>query len=242
MLNIIGIGLSHKNITEEIKETVKKSDFVYLENYTSKYDISINELEEFLDKKLIIANRSLVENSNEILEKAKTENVSFLIIGDIFMATTHTAIYLEAKKLNINIKLIHNVSILNLISNSGLSLYNFGKITSIPFNNENIEEPFKVLEENKKMNLHTLFLLDLDPENNKYMTIDQALKYLSKKIDSEEYVIAYSALGTDKQEIKYDKMKNLINIKFDKFPQCLVIPGKLHFMEQEILETIKNDK
>ncbi|MBU0930357.1 MAG: diphthine synthase [Nanoarchaeota archaeon] len=242
MLNIIGIGLSHKNITEEIKEIVKKSDYAYFENYTSKYNISVNELEILLDKKLIVANRSLVENSNEILENSKTENVSLLIIGDIFMATTHTAIYLEAKKLNIDIKLIHNVSILNLVSDSGLSLYNFGKITSIPFNNENIEEPFKIFEENKKMNLHTLFLLDLDPENDKYMTINQALNYLLRKVKDEEYAIACSALGTDNQEIRYDKMKNLINLKFDKYPQCIVIPGKLHFIEQEILETIKNEK
>lgn len=239
MLNLIGIGLSKKNISEEIKRIVKNSDLVYLENYTSKYDISINELEELLDKKIIPANRALVENLNEIIEKAKSMDVSFLVIGDIFMATTHIALFLEAKRLNINVNLIHNVSILNLISDTGLSLYNFGKITSIPFNNENIEEPFKVLEENKKINLHTLFLLDLDPEHDKYMTINQALNYLLKKVKDEENAIACSALGTENQEIKSGKIKELINLKFDKFPQCLIIPGKLHFIETDFLESIK---
>lgn len=238
MLNIIGIGLSYKNLTEEIINLIKKSDFVYLENYTSKYDISNKELENLLKKDIILANRNLVENSNEIIENAKTKNVSFLIIGDIFMATTHIAIYLEAKKLKIKTNLIHNVSVLNAISDAGLSLYNFGKITSIPFNNNEIEEPFKVLEMNKKMNLHTLFLLDLDPENNKYMTINQALEYLSKRIKNED-IIACSALGTKDQEIKYGNLKDLIKLKFNKFPQCLIVPGKMHFMETEFLETLK---
>lgn len=149
MLNLVGIGLSHKNITNEIKDIITKSDLVYFENYTSKYDISVKELEKILNKKLIIAGRSLVE-SDEIIKNAKEKNVSLLIIGDIFMATTHISLFLEAKKQDIKINLIHNVSILNAVSDSGLSLYNFGKITSIPYNNENVTEPFNVLEMNKK--------------------------------------------------------------------------------------------
>ncbi len=239
MLNLIGIGLSHKNINDEIKSIIKKSDFVYLENYTSKYDISVGELEKILNKKIISADRYLVENSDEIIKNAVEKNVSFLVIGDVFMATTHMALFLEARNKKIKISVIHNVSVLNAVSDSGLSLYHFGKITSIPFNNENIDEPFKVLEMNKKMGLHTLFLFDLDPEKNKYMTVNQALNYLLKKVKEDEYAVACSALGTDKQEIKYGTIKDLINLKFDKFPQCLVIPGKLHFMETDFLETIK---
>lgn len=239
MLNLIGIGLSSKNITDEIKQVVKKSDLVYLENYTSKYDISIDELKKILDKKIISANRTLVENSDEIIKNSINKNVSFLVIGDIFMATTHMALFLEAKNKGIKTNVIHNVSVLNAISDSGLSLYHFGKITSIPFNNEDIDEPFNVLEMNKKIGLHTLFLFDLDPEKNKYMTVNQALNYLLKKVKEEEYAIACSALGTENQEIKYGKIKDMINSKFDKFPQCLIIPGKLHFMETDFLETIK---
>lgn len=239
MLNIIGIGLSYRNITEEIKDLVKKSDFVYLENYTSKYDLTNKELEKLLKKEIILADRDLIENSNEILEKSKIKNVSLLIIGDIFMATTHVAIFLEAKKLKIKTNLVHNVSILNAISDSGLSLYNFGKITSIPFNNNDIEEPFNVLEMNKKMNLHTIFLLDLDPKNDEYMTINQALEYLLKRIKDDELVIACSALGTEKQEIKSGKVKDLIKLKFNKFPQCLIIPGKMHFIESDFLRILE---
>src|SRR3990167_10530510 len=112
MLNLIGIGLSERNITEEIKKIVKKSDLAYFENYTSKYDISAKEVEKILDKKLIVANRELVENSDEIIKNARAKNVSLLITGDIFMATTHVSLFLEAKKQNIKVNLIHNISVL----------------------------------------------------------------------------------------------------------------------------------
>lgn len=237
MLNLIGIGLSHKNITEEIKDIVKKSDLAYFENYTSKYDISVKELEKILNKKLIIADRELVENSDEILKNAKTKNVSLLIIGDIFMATTHISLFLEAKKQCIKVNLIHNVSILDAVSDSGLSLYNFGKITSIPFSNENVVEPFNVLKMNRKMGLHTLFLLDLDPVKDKYMEVSEGLKYLLKRLNENEKVVVCSALGTEKQEIRYGKIKDLINKRFDKSPNCLITPGKLHFVEEEILNS-----
>ena len=186
---------------------------------------------------MIIANRELVE-SDEIIKNAKTKNVSLLIIGDIFMATTHISLFLEAKKQKIKINLIHNVSVLNAISDSGLSLYNFGKITSIPFDNKNVEEPFNVLEMNRKDGLHTLFLLDLDPTRDKYMSVDEALKYLLKRLNEDEEIVVCSSLGTRKQEIKYKKIKDLIKLKFDKLLHCIIIPGKLHFIEEEFLDLL----
>ena len=239
MLNIIGLGLSYRNITEEIKEAIKKSYLVYFENYTSKYDISVEELKKFLDKKLIMADRELIENSDEIIKNAKTKNISLLIIGDIFMATTHISLFLEAKKQNIKVNLIHNISVLNAISDTGLSLYNFGKITSIPFNNENVVEAFNVLEMNRKNGLHTLFLLDLDPIKGKYMTISEALRYLLKELSEDEKVVVCSSLGASKQEIKYRRIKDLLKLKFDKYPHCLIIPGKMHFIEEEALDALE---
>jgi len=46
-------------------------------------------------------------------------------------------------------------------------------------------------------------------------------------------------LGTDKQEIKYGKAKEIASHKFKGFPQCLIIPGKMHFMEEEFLKNLK---
>ena len=236
MLYLIGIGLwDEKDISIKALEAIKRSKKVYLENYTSKLSCSQKKLERLYKKKIILANRDLVESStNNILDEAKKSNVAFLVIGDIFSATTHIDLFLQAKKLKIKTEIIHNASVITAVSDTGLEIYKFGKTTSIPFNNENIKTPIEVFKANQSNNMHTLFLLDLDPENNKFMTAQEAASYLIKNgIDENEKAVACGALGSPSPEIKYDKLKN---IKIKKLPQCLIIPAKnLHFKEEEAL-------
>jgi diphthine synthase len=62
MLSIIGIGLNdEKDITLKGLELVKQSDFVYLESYTSILQCDIPALEKLYGKKIILADRTLVE-------------------------------------------------------------------------------------------------------------------------------------------------------------------------------------
>ena len=240
MLYLIGIGLNdEKDITVKGLEAVKKCEAVYLESYTSKLNCSVEDLEKFYGKKIIIADRDLVEKKAEetILKDAKEKDTALLIIGDVFGATTHVDLLLRAKKEEIETKIIHNASILTAVGVTGLELYKFGKVTSIPFNNEFIKSPIEVLENNQEIGLHTLFLLDLDPKNNKFLTVSDAAKYLLKNdIDENKLVIACAQLGSDEPFIKVDKLGNIDKLKIDKYPQCLIIPGKLHFIEEEALK------
>ena len=239
-LYMVGIGLNdEKDISLKGLETVKKCDIIYLENYTSKLSCDVRDLEKLYGKKIILADRNLVENEAEdtILKNAKEKDVAFLVIGDVFSATTHVDLMLRAKKENIAVKIIHNASVLTAVGVSGLELYKFGKTTSIPFGNQNIKAPITVLKDNQKLGLHTLFLLDLDPEKNRFMGISEAVSYLLKNgLKEETFAIGCAALGSENPEIKYDNLKNLAKAKFKKFPQCLIIPGKLHFMEEEALK------
>jgi len=240
MLYLIGIGLNNKkDITINGLETVKKCDLVYLEDYTSKMQVSINELEKLYNKKIILADRNIVENEFAgILKKNKNKDIALLIIGDVFSATTHIHLILECKKLGIRYKIINNASVINAVGITGLELYKFGKITSIPFDNENIKTPIEVLKNNLKLNLHTLFLLDLDPKNNKFMAINEAIKYLiNNKINKNTKAVACCALGSEDELIGYNSLEKLEKQKFNKFPQCLIIPGKLHFVEEEMLRS-----
>lgn len=235
MLYLIGLGLSCKDISLNALEAIKECKKLYLESYTS-LGCSVKELERIINKKVIIANRELIENnSNKILNEAKNFNIGILVYGDPLSATTHVNYLISCNKLNIKFKVIHASSILTAVAETGLSLYNFGKTTSIPFNNENIKTPIKVIKDNLKLGLHTLILLDLDPGNKRFLTINEALDYLLRNNISLN-CIACSSLGTDKQEIKYGSINELKNLKFDKFPQCLIIPGKLHFVEEEALK------
>ncbi len=239
-LYLIGIGLNdEKDISIKGLEIVKKCDVVYLENYTSTLNCSIKDLEKFYGKKIIPANRELIEKQAEqtILRDAKTKETAFLVIGDVFSATTHIDLMLRAKKQNIAVKVLHNASILTAVGITGLELYKFGKTTSIPFHRENVKSPIETLKANQQQNLHTLFLLDLDPDNKKFLTINEAADYLIKNgLDENTKAVACSALGSDEPEIKYKTLKELTTIKFKKSPQCLIVPGKLHFMEEEALK------
>ena len=243
MLYLIGIGLrDEKDISINGLEAVKKADVVYLENYTSKLSCSVAKLERLYSKKIILADRELVEQKAEqtILKDAKTKNVAFLVIGDIFGATTHVDLMLRAKKAKIKVNIIHNSSILTAVGVVGLELYKYGKTTSIPFENKDVKAPVEAINQNKKNGLHTLVLLDLKPEQEKFMTINEALTYLiDNGLKDDLNVVGCASLGSDNAEIKFGKIKDIIKEKFTKFPQCLIIPGDLHFMEEEALELYK---
>ena len=190
-------------------------------------------------QKIILADRELVEQKADetILKDAKTKNVAFLVIGDVFGATTHIELMMRAKKDGIKVKIIHNASILSAVGVVGLELYKYGKVTSIPFENKDVRAPVEVVLENQKNGLHSLVLLDLRPEQDKFMTINTALEFLVEKgLDSELSVVGCAGIGSDAPEIRFGKIKEIISAEFTKFPQCLIIPGKLHFMEEEALE------
>src|SRR3989338_812188 len=134
-LHLIGLGLSsEKDISVKGLKTIKKCSKIYLENYTSLLQCSIQDLEKFYGKRIIIANREKTEQQfSEILKEAKTKEVAFLVVGDPFSATTHTELFREAREKKIPVKVIHNASILTAIGITGLQLYKFGRTASIPF-------------------------------------------------------------------------------------------------------------
>ncbi|RMF56076.1 diphthine synthase [Candidatus Woesearchaeota archaeon] len=250
-LYLIGIGLNdEQDISLKGLEAVRKCDSVYLENYTSLLQCPVERLEKLYGKKIILADRELVEKKAEetILKGAKDKDVALLIIGDVFSATTHTDIFLRAKKLDIPVNVIHNASVLTAVGETGLELYKFGKTTSIPFKEKGFEPEtyYDVLLENQHLGLHTLFLLDLRPAEKKFMTIKEAIQNLldiedkrKEKILTEKTLcVGCARLGNKNQKIIYGSAEELMKLDFGKAPHCLIVPGKLHFMEEEILKRV----
>lgn len=235
-LYMIGIGLhDEKDISLRGLEAVKKCSHIYLESYTSILSCKKEDLETLYQKPIILADRTMVEqNAEQILNHAKESDTAFLVIGDVFGATTHTDLKLRAIEQNIPVHIIHNTSILTAVGDTGLELYKFGKTTSIPFENENVTTPIDVYTQNIKSGLHTLVLLDLRPDENKFMTIKEALQYLIQKgLHPETLCIGCAQLGSDNAQIKTAKASDLQNHNFTLFPQCLIIPGNLHFVEED---------
>src|SRR3989344_1920685 len=175
MLYLIGTGIGN-GLSSEAIEILKGCKKIYLESYTSVFQGDLKKVEKLINKKVEKAERDFVESYD--VSNALKENVALLIIGDVFSATTHISLFNDCKEKNVEVKILNNSSILTAIGITGLELYKFGKTASIPFNNKNIETPFKILEDNKKINAHTLFLLDLDPLKDKFLNIREGIEYL----------------------------------------------------------------
>ncbi|MBI3032226.1 diphthine synthase [Candidatus Woesearchaeota archaeon] len=248
-LHLIGIGLgTEKDITVKGLELVKKADIVYLECYTSLLPCSVDDLEAFYGKQIILVTRDDVEaDQNKIIEQAKTKNVALLVIGDALSATTHIDLLLRIQEQQIPFSVVHNVSIMTAVGVVGLQLYKYGKTTSITFPEKNFmpETCYDVVKMNKNIGLHTLLLLDLHPSENKFMTVNQGLQYLlaieqkrkEDVISEESLVIGCARIGSDNL-IKVGTIKELLVFDFDKAPHCIIIPSNLHFMEEEALKKL----
>lgn len=243
-LYFIGLGLGdERDITVKGLEIIRKADKVYLEEYTSRLvGCSKEDLERFYGKKIISADRDLVENRAEIILKdAKNKDVAFLIIGDPFSATTHVDLKIRADELGTKTVIVSNTSVINAVGVIGLDLYKYGRVTTIPFESKNVKSPYRIVKSNLKNMLHTLVLLDLDPAHNRYMGVNEGIEYLLKQgLSKEQLCVGCCQIGSENPIIKIGKAKELLKKRFNRFPQCLIVVGKLHFMEEEALKKYKN--
>ncbi len=248
MLYLIGLGLEdEKSLSMKALEIIKKADFIFLEGYTSKLsDLNLKKMNDLFNKEVKIVNRDFVENTSNILNLAKEKDVVLLVIGDPMVATTHLELVLDSEAKKIPVRIINNVSVVNAVANLGLEFYKFGKTTSIPFTTKSFtpETPYDIIRENKSINAHTLCLLDLKPDENKFMTFNESLNYLLKienkrkenVLSESTLVVACGALSTKDEKIIFGRIKDILSIKLNVFPQCLIIPSKLHFMEEKALK------
>lgn len=227
MLYLIGLGLNVDGISKYGLSIAKMCKKLYLETYTVDFPYSHEELEEIIGKKIIPVDRDFIENL-EIIDEASKMDVALLVYGSPLTATTHITLIQEAKKSGVRYKITYNASILDAVAETGLQLYKFGKIASVP--NFEADSFMEIIRENQKINAHSLILIDIG------MELKDALGKISKiegiKLGK---IVVCSRLGTQNSKIYYDRIENLKD-KNIKSPFCIIIPGKLHFIEGEILE------
>ena len=239
MLYIIGLGLNVDGISKYGLSVVKRCKKIYLENYTTDFPYTIGELESVVEKKIIPADRKFVE-SFELIDKAKKMDIALLVYGSPLTATTHISLIQEAKKCKLRHKIIYNSSVMDAVAETGLQLYKFGKIASMPkFNEKKNFTPdsfMKIIQENNSINAHSLILIDIGLEFQEAL---KQLKESSKKYKIKlDKIILCQSLGTKYRKISYKSIKKLKEYKNVKKPYCMIIPSKLHFMEKEVLEEL----
>ena len=70
---------------------------------------------------------------DSMLDEASEGEVAFLVVGDVFGATTHSDLQLRAARRGIEVSVIHNSTVMTAVGACGLQLYRFGECVSIVF-------------------------------------------------------------------------------------------------------------
>ncbi len=247
-LVFVGLGLhNEKGISLQGLEETKTADYTFMELYTSILPcFSIERFEEITKKKVHMVSRHDLEEGNGtlILDAAEKGKAVFLIPGDPFVATTHVALRIEAKKRGVKTRIVHGTSVMSaIIGLSGLHNYKFGKTVTIPFPENASETPYKVIAQNKKLGLHTLCLLDIKTEEKRFLSINEALVLLldiEKKrkegiTTPDAVVVGVARAGSAAPILRAGFVEDLIMFDFGGPPLSLIFPGDLHFTETEAL-------
>ncbi|MEM0127606.1 MAG: diphthine synthase [Thermoplasmatales archaeon] len=236
MIGFISSGFNPpSSLTLEEISFMERSSKIIVDSYTSP-----NYLKEFEGRNLFFAGRNDLEDFLWIFKEEG--DVSIVIPGDSFSATTHFTIYKEARKRGIRVNVYHNSSIFPAAATVlGLQLYKIGPPVSLPRFTERFRptSPYEKIRDNIARGLHTIVLLDTDPP----MSLQEALEELEWMEDvksgnvftKETRMGVVMALGTERERISYGKIADLKRMKSEK-PLTIVIPGNLHFEEAEALE------
>ena len=243
MLIFVGLGLwDEKDISYKGLEIARRANEVYVEFYTSKLmGSSLDKLQKFIGKEVKVLERSdLEENSEWLIQRAKDKDIVILIPGDPMIATTHSALRLEAEKRGVKTRIIHSASIVCAVCGlTGLHSYRFGKSATVCYPYKGIipRTPLNVIKQNLSIDAHTLLYLDLHP---KPMTIREAIDILMKADDDnilkDLFGVGIARAGSDNPFVKCDKLLNLRKVDFGSPLHVLVVLARtLHFTEYEYL-------
>ncbi|KAK9757024.1 hypothetical protein RND81_01G135700 [Saponaria officinalis] len=267
MLYIIGLGLGdEKDITLRGLEAVHKCHKLYIEAYTSLLSFGISShglshLEKLYGKPVIVADREMVEEKVDgLLSEARDSDVAFLVVGDPFGATTHSDLVVRAKQMGVDVKVVHNASVMNAVGVCGLQLYRYGETVSIPFFTDTWRPDsfYDKIKKNCELGLHTLCLLDIkvkepsleslcrgkkEYEPPRFMSIKTAIEQLlevEQKLGKSAYTedtmcVGFARLGSEDQVIVAGTMRQLLTVDFGGPLHCLTIVSETHHVEEEML-------
>ena len=290
VLFIVGLGLGDEtDISLKGAAAVARCGRVFLEAYTSLLPgVSVARLEAALGRRVELAHRETVESDADSIlrdargaddddsagagaragaapaEPAANGHVAFLVVGDPFGATTHTDLFLRARRAGVAVRVVHNASIMNAVGACGLQLYAFGQTVSIPFFRAGWRPDswYDRLAHNAAGGLHSLLLLDIkvrEPdfdalvrtgrlahEPPRFMTVNQCVAQLLEVearrggglCGPEARAVGLARVGCGaRQRIVSGSLAQLARVDFGPPLHSLVLVGRdVHALEQEMLD------
>jgi diphthine synthase len=248
MLWFVGLGISGiDGISSNALNIIKKADIVFLENFTSPIGTQeVAKIRKLAKKKLKIAPRWMVEDGKAILLASKRKTVVLLSYGDPYVATTHIELRTRAEKEKIRTKTIHGVSaITSLVGECGLHHYKIGRPVTIMRELSSLTTVYYTIYENLVKGSHSVLILEYNNDANFFLDPKKAfsslliMEGLQKRdvINESTFMIVASRIGTKNQGIIAGKLLSLMNANFGRPPHTIIIPGELHFTENDAIKT-----
>jgi diphthine methyl ester synthase len=169
---------------------------------------------------------------------------------------------LRATTLGIEVKVIHNASIISAVGCCGLQVYRFGETVSVPLWNPKWKPDswYQKILQNRRSDLHTLVLVDIKvkerTEENilkdkkiyeppKFMTIQECVQQLLETEENRKEgaysrdtpCIGLARVGYSNQRILSGPMEMFLSAEMGPPLHSFVICGqKLHHVEQEMYQ------
>lgn len=248
----MGLGLhDDADLSLRALEVASSADRVFAEFYTSGlFGARIEDLEARLGRPVEMLDREKVEQDpEEVLTAAGTGRVAFLTAGDPMAATTHVDLRLRALERGIETRVVHGASVITgAFSELGLSVYKSGRTTTVewPHGDYFPTTPYETIRDNLMLGLHTLALMDIRTDEGRYMSASEgcALLLRYEEVRNEGVLnrgtlacVVARAGAPDCLRIAAP-LAELVTKEFGPPLHCIVIPGKLHFMEARALQQI----
>ena len=233
MLYIIGLGLNEKGVSKEGMLAIAKCAKVYLEGYTVDFPYDLEELH--LGKKIEVLERKDVE-SNMLLKESRGRRIALLVYGSPLFATTHMSLINDAYAQGIRTKVIYSTSVFDSIADTGLQLYKFGKISSMPAwkNNYEPESFLDFVEQNQSIKAHSIILIDIGlPFKKALIQLEMAAQNRKMKLDK---ILVCTKLGTKDKEMFYGTTE-ILRKKDIQSPFLFIIPSEMHFLEAAVVKS-----
>ncbi|WGI17981.1 diphthine synthase [Methanonatronarchaeum sp. AMET-Sl] len=246
-LVFIGLGLFDvRDITVKGLERARECDCLFAEFYTSRLMGSdVGEIEELVGMDVRVLDRDEVEGSDLILDMAEDCDVGFFVGGDSMIATTHNDIRLRALERGIDTEVVHAPSIYTAAPGlAGLQNYKFGRSATIafPYKGNVPKSGYKAVRENRERGLHTLLFLDI--KEDRFMSPVEGLECLLEVerlvgdgvVTDDLPVVVVGRAGSSSPEVRAGRVGELVDCEFGGPMHILIVPGDLHFLEEEALQ------
>lgn len=248
----VGLGLGdERGISRRGFDALVAADVVFAEEYTAVAPPgTLERLGREVGRPIERLDRAALESERPLLEALdRHARVALLTVGDPFAATTHVAVRNAAERRGHTWRYVPGASVLTAVPGFlGLIPYRFGRTVSLPFPEPGFapSSPVDQIDGNRVRGLHTLVLLDLRPNEGRFLDAAEALRILrardpdGARLPDAAGVAVVARLGADDAKGWFGPFAQLARLDFGPPLHSLVILApELHAEEATALERFR---